>query len=319
MSDSASKLRRILVIDDELTQLQLIREMVLHFRRERFVVDFCHTFEQGLQHLLTGRHAVCLLDYQLEAQNGIDLIREARAAHCRVPIILLTGASSDDIENAAISAGAIDYLVKSEINPQLLERVVRYTLRVHETMDALRRMAIRDDLTGLFNRRELERMLKEEWQRATRFNREFSFILFDLDHFKNVNDTYGHQVGDAVLRHVASLLAGQSRSVDRVARYGGEEFAVIQIESNREGARDAADRLRILLADMPCILAERGLVVNVTLSAGVAAYPADAANVEELIGAADKALYVAKALGRNRVVAAGDAGRQSPEASNVPT
>ena len=319
MPQPLPKLRRVLVIDDDPAQFRLVQEMFSLFRGERFDLDWCPDFERGLQAVLTGRYCVCLLDYMLGDRNGIDLLREATNAQCRTPIIVLTGCGTDDIDLAAMNAGAIDYIVKNDINPRMLERVLRYTLKMFDTMEALRRLAIRDDLTGLFNRREMERILQEEWMRATRFNREFSVIMMDLDNFKTINDTHGHQIGDLVLRHVASLLAGQVRSVDRVARYGGEEFAIIQIESDREGGIYSAQRLRNLLAEMPCVLPERGLILNVTFSAGVAAFPADAHNVEELIGAADRALYAAKARGRNCVVGAQELPPDSTKATAVAT
>jgi two-component system cell cycle response regulator len=285
------KRRRILFIDDDPTQFRLVQELFGYFHGERFDLDWASWYEDGLKRLLSGDYCACLLDYQLGETNGLQLLHEATAAQCPTPVIVLTGWATEDVDIAALNAGASDYLVKSEITPHLLERALRYTLKLSETMEALRSLATRDDVTGLLNRREMDRLLLEEWQRAGRFHRPFSLVLVDLDHFKSFNDTYGHQVGDAVLRHAASLLAGQVRAVDRVARYGGEEFAIIQVEATRDEAMESARRFCALLADMPCVLPDRGLVLNVTLSAGVAAYPDDAATVEELLSVTDRALY----------------------------
>jgi diguanylate cyclase (GGDEF)-like protein len=127
--------------------------------------------------------------------------------------------------------------------------------------------------------------------------------MVDIDHFKRINDTYGHQTGDEVLRHVSSLLAGQVRNVDRVARYGGEEFAIIMIETDRKRAVEGIKRLGLLLAEAPCVV-NNELTIEVTLSAGVACSDGDAKNPNELVAVADKALYAAKKGGRNRIVAA---------------
>jgi diguanylate cyclase (GGDEF)-like protein len=136
-----------------------------------------------------------------------------------------------------------------------------------------------------------------------RFQRPFTLVMADIDHFKRINDVHGHQTGDEVLRHVASLLAGQVRNVDRVARYGGEEFALIMIETDRPGAMETVKRLGVLLAETPCIVSDT-LTVEVTLSAGIASSLEDAKSPSDLVAAADRALYAAKKAGRNRIVSA---------------
>lgn len=311
------KRRRILLIDDDPSQFRLVKDLFGYFRGERFDLDWAAAYADGLARLLTGDYCVCLLDYQLADRDGLQLLREATAAQCRTPVIVLTGWGTEEVDLGALNAGASDYLVKSEITPRLLERALRYALKIGETMEALRRLATRDDVTGLLNRRELDRVLQEECERSRRFQRTFALVFADLDHFKHFNDTHGHQVGDAVLRHAASLLAGQVRVVDRVARYGGEEFAIVQVETDRNEAMETARRLCALLAEMPCVLPDRGLVLNVTVSAGVAVYPADGETVEALVNAADRALYAAKARGRNCAVGASEVA--APSATNAAT
>jgi diguanylate cyclase (GGDEF)-like protein len=176
-------------------------------------------------------------------------------------------------------------------------------LKLDETLAQLRQLALRDELTKLFNRREFQRILEEEWDRSVRFQRPFSLVMIDIDHFKRINDTHGHQIGDEVLRHVSSLLAGQVRNVDRVARYGGEEFALLMVEADRPSAIESMSRLGALLAEVPCFI-NKDLTIRVTLSAGVATSLEDAGSATELVAAADRALYAAKKGGRNRIVAA---------------
>ncbi|SDR67503.1 diguanylate cyclase [Opitutus sp. GAS368] len=298
------KVRRILLIDDDRLQQRLMQGLVQNFRGGAFELDGAQTYAEGLKKLLSGKYAVCLLDYRLDAQDGLALLREARIAGGETPVIILTADDSEEVDIAAMEAGAVDYLVKATINPRLLERSIRYALKLGETLAQLRQLAQRDELTRLLNRREFSRILNEEWDRSVRFKRPFALVMVDIDHFKKINDTHGHQVGDEVLRHVASLLAGQVRTVDRVARYGGEEFALIMIETDGKNAAEHIKRLGVLLAETPCFVESKNLTVEVTLSAGVATSIGDATSATDLVGVADKALYAAKKGGRNRIVMA---------------
>ena len=298
------KVRKILLIDDDRVQQRLMLALVKNFRGTPFELEGALTYEEGVKKLVSGKYAVCLLDFRLDDRDGLSLLREARIAGCVTPVIVLTADDSEEVDLAAMEAGAVDYLVKGGLTPRLLERSLRYALKLDETLAQLRQFALRDELTHLFNRREFQRMLEEEWDRSVRFQRSFSLVMADIDHFKRINDTHGHQVGDEVLRHVASLLAGQVRNVDRVARYGGEEFAIIMVETDQQGATEGMKRLGVLLAETPCVINE-SLTIEVTLSAGIASSLNDCSSASALVAAADKALYAAKRRGRNRVVTAG--------------
>jgi diguanylate cyclase (GGDEF)-like protein len=186
----------------------------------------------------------------------------------------------------------------------MIERSLRYALKLGETLEALRRLATRDQLTGVLNRREFDRIMDEERERALRFGHPLALIMVDIDRFKAINDTHGHPVGDVVLREVARRLTAQVRTVDRVARYGGEEFGLIVMQTDLAGAMDVAARICTTIARDPVLGAET-LPLDVTVSAGVAVLPEHAATAAALVAAADKALYLAKSGGRNRAVAAG--------------
>ncbi|MEI6106831.1 MAG: diguanylate cyclase [Opitutae bacterium] len=298
-----NKLRRILLIDDDRVQQKLLEAMIKNFRSGPFEMDEASTFADGLKKMLSGKYAACLLDYRLNDADGLALLREARIAGCFTPVIVLTADDSEEVDIAAMEAGAVDYLVKGTFTPRLMERALRYALKLDETLSQLRQLAQRDELTRLLNRREFQRILEEEWDRSMRFKRPFALIMVDIDFFKKINDTHGHQTGDEVLRHVASLLAGQIRNVDRVARYGGEEFALIMVETDRHSAIESMKRLGVLLAETPCVVND-SLTIEVTLSAGIATSLEDATSASELVAAADKALYEAKKGGRNRIVSA---------------
>ena len=294
--------RKILMIDDDRMQFRLTQAHFKNFRGEAFVLDWAATYEEGLEKLLEGKYAACLLDYQLGARNGLELIRAAVAGGSHTPIVFLTAESSELVDIEAMNAGALDYLVKGEISSRTLERSLRYALKLGDTMEALRKLATHDQLTSLLNRREFDRILAEERERSRRFGHPFALVLVDIDHFKSVNDTHGHPAGDAVLQEVAIRLTRGLRDVDRAARFGGEEFALIIMQGDRKVALEAAQRACAAVESSP-ISIDGGPELRVTVSAGAAAMPADAMSGAELVAAADKALYAAKSGGRNRAVA----------------
>jgi two-component system cell cycle response regulator len=294
--------RKILLIDDDRMQFRLVQAHFKNFKHERYELDWAATYEEGLEKLLHGMHAACLLDYQLGERNGLELIHEAVTRGCFTPIVFLTAETAERVDIEAMNAGALDYLVKGEITPRMIERSVRYALKLGETLAALRRMATRDELTGLLNRREFERILTEEDERVRRFKHSLALVMVDIDHFKSVNDTHGHTVGDVVLREVARRVAAEVRTVDRAVRFGGEELVLILVQTERAGALDVANRVVASVAGDPVFVSEE-LSLQVTVSAGAAEMPTDADSGLALLNAADKALYAAKSRGRNRAMA----------------
>jgi diguanylate cyclase (GGDEF)-like protein len=172
--------------------------------------------------------------------------------------------------------------------------------RLHEQTVEL---SLTDALTGVYNRRHLFSRLEMELTRAGRFEHELSLVMIDVDHFKKYNDTHGHPAGDLVLKQVASILAGAVRKVDTVARYGGEEFAVLLPKEGRAGAVEVAEKLRRAVASARFPHAGTQPAGKITISVGVASYPADAAELAKLVDCADSALYAAKKAGRDNVQA----------------
>jgi two-component system cell cycle response regulator len=192
------------MIDDDRLQFRLVQAYFKGFRFDRYELDWQDTFEGGLEKLLSGGYNACLIDYQLGERDGLQLIREAIARGCHTPLIVLTAESSAPVDIEAMNAGALDYLVKGEMSPEALERSLRYALRLGETLGALRQMATIDELTGLLNRREFERLLAQERERAMRFDQPLAIALIDVDQFKEINDGHGHPAGDSVLREIAA-------------------------------------------------------------------------------------------------------------------
>jgi diguanylate cyclase (GGDEF)-like protein len=169
---------------------------------------------------------------------------------------------------------------------------------LHETVQ---QQAVTDELTGLFNVRQFHSRLDNEIERAERFGQPMSIVMLDIDKFKSVNDTYGHQQGDRVLVEVARVLRRLSRDVDLPARYGGEEMAVVLPQTDLRGAELGAERMRAAIEGMQIQRLDGGGLLPITASFGVASFPSQAADKTSLIAAADAALYRAKRGGRNRV------------------
>jgi len=204
--------------------------------------------------------------------------------------------------------GAIGIASASEISVehrailQLVAYQLASSIRNAQALEAAESDSLVDELTGASNRRYLKRALSAEWRRAERYRSPLSFAMIDIDHFKRINDTYGHLVGDIVLHSVAALLREQLRDTDHLIRYGGEEFLLLLPETSLRDATLVLERIRLMLTRTPVYDNERTGAIQITISAGVAGFPTCAASSgEELVSMADDALLVAKQSGRDRV------------------
>ncbi|MBZ0335438.1 sensor domain-containing diguanylate cyclase [Marinobacter sp. AL4B] len=229
------------------------------------------------------------------AQEAAESIRQQGFFSIEFPITRKCGR---DIWVWARGTGLTD-----DDGSRLLEGIVLDVSKRKELEQELEELATKDALTGLLNRRELSRVLAEELERAHRYHRSLAVLLVDFDHFKKVNDGYGHAAGDLVLSTASQILEDSVRAVDSVGRFGGEEFVVVLPEKGQIEALDTAERLRQAVREKPVILAT-GERVLVTASIGVAVYPIHGTSVEELSAEADKAMYRAKMRGRDCVAIA---------------
>lgn len=202
-------------------------------------------------------------------------------------------------EDSILLEKRIEGLMKEVHDPLLKERFSEIKKMFSAKKRNLSDMAYRDPLTGLYNRRSFEEKLAEEWKRRQRYKRPLSLIMIDIDHFKKVNDTHGHQKGDSVLQTVSGIINDNMRSTDFPCRYGGEEIAVILPETSLNNAAETAEKLRALV-EMQVKEIEG---FNVTISLGVSACAGSMNEPGELIEAADRRLYRAKNSGRNKIVA----------------
>lgn len=265
----------------------------------------------GLKALLSHPFDAVICDLELPGFDGEKLLaaKQARPELVDTPILFVSTNRDPERKARLLEHGASDTIEKPFHPAELLARLgVHLRLRqlrneLREKNQQLERLSVTDALTGLRNRRFAEWFLSRELERVHRHGNELSVLLADLDHFKHVNDTHGHPVGDAALRHVGELLARETRKTDVCARWGGEEFLVALAQVPREGALALAERQREAIESTPLELPD-GQRLELTISIGVAtAIPGDA-KPEDLVAAADRALYEAKGAGRNRVTVA---------------
>ena len=300
------KIIRILLIEDDEDDYLILRDYLFDIdSQEKYELDWVQSFQAGIEQIELAEHDIYLVDHYLGAESGLDLLQEAFRAGCQAPVIIITGRSDQEIDQAALMAGATDYLVKGEINGQLLERSIRYALERNRLAKKVRELAVRDPLTGLYNLRELMRFLNYELIKSRRYNHPFSLLMIDVDYFKVINDRYGHRTGDEVLQHVAEAILSNVRGCDLPARYGGDEFTIVLPETPARQGWLGAERLRKVVENQSIQVTNingTSEEIKVTMSIGVAEFPYDANSVETLIEMSDQALYQAKHQGRNRAV-----------------
>jgi two-component system, cell cycle response regulator len=249
------------------------------------------------------------MDVVMPGVDGFDLCRRVRAhpALQFTPIIFVTRKGDVEQRVRGLEVGGNDYIAKPFEPQELVARVRSHLQR----LATLRDMAIRDGLTRCFNHKYFKMRIDQELQRARRYKSELAVAMIDLDHFKMVNDTWGHTAGDAVLAHISDILAASVRTTDVVARYGGEEFGVLLIQAGQSEALIISNRIRERIAGynfvVPVAEGQPEQRIPITVSVGVAQLePGD--TLQSLLSRADTALYEAKNGGRNQVRVAARAG-----------
>ena len=287
---------KVLIVDDSADAIAIARARL---QNEGLELLSATSGQEGLDAARRESPDLILLDVDMPDLSGFDVCRTLKADPelCMIPIIFLSGSGGHDEKIIGLDLGAVDYVTKPFDAFELRARV-RAALRTKRLQDLLIRYSHIDPLTELYNRRALMERLQQEWERIQRHGGSLAFIMGDIDHFKRVNDRYGHSEGDRVLCTVAMAIVSQCRESDTPVRHGGEEFAILCPETDAEDAAKLAERCRAQIADARIQLG--GSKVGVTVSFGVADSNG-AKSPEEMIQAADDALYQAKQNGRNRV------------------
>lgn len=280
----------VLLIEDNPGDAYLVERALREARPGEFRVRWTDRLSTGLADLEERGGAVVLLDLNLPDSQGLaGLERLRRESSRRAAVVVLTGAQDEALGLAAVAAGAQDYLTKGRFDAETLARAITYAIARHRNEERLARAALRDDLTGLRNRRAFFEIARHRALLAERSGRPLSLLFIDVDGLKDVNDRLGHREGSRLIRDAAGLLAATVRRSDVVARLGGDEFVVLLDDETAEGAERLADRIRDRVrafndrSDRPYVL---------SLSIGSATFDASGPRtVEDLVAEADRRMY----------------------------
>jgi diguanylate cyclase (GGDEF)-like protein len=305
----------ILLVDDDPGTVQLLGQILVGAGDLQFACNG----QDAIRMVRKSMPDLILLDAEMPGMSGFQVFDALKAEIVDVPVIFVTSHSEAGFEVSALEMGAADFISKPFKSSLVLARVNTH-LRLKRVTDELRRIATTDSLTGLASRRHFDDSLKREWLRTLRAGEPIALLLIDIDHFKLYNDRYGHPKGDACLRQVAKALIGASmRPGDFVARCGGEEFAILLPQTPRGGAEHIGQRVLDNVAALRMSHDASPTAEHVTVSIGIACYDEASAcwsmpsadyrygsdrnqrgTPNDLVLAADKALYSAKHLGRAR-------------------
>jgi diguanylate cyclase (GGDEF)-like protein len=288
----------LLVEDDEVDRIAVARYLKSDRSRQYDLVS-AERLDEALEKLVQRHFDIVLADLSLPDARGLDTVDRIHSVAPESAIIVLTGFDDETIAVQAMQLGAQDFLPKAKVQVDILSRAMRYAQERKQAERRLEQLARQDQLTGLANRSTFHERLTRALQRAKRSGRSFAVMYLDLDRFKSINDGYGHNVGDALLQHVAFRLTETLREVDTIARLGGDEFAVLLEDADRENSAFAAQRICDAFSE-PVALGDYR--IEITSSIGIALFPNDATKEDELLRKADMAMYSCKASGRNQFV-----------------
>jgi two-component system, cell cycle response regulator len=300
---------RILSIEDSDEDFKTIGALL---KDERAIELFrASTIKEAFDTFKKTDISLIFLDHCLPDGTGFDFLIGAEQKSIDIPVVIITGQGDEMLASQMIQAGAYDYLPKIKLGKAAIARVIQNALEkaqlkkeVRMAQEKMAQLSTKDELTGLYNRRYFDEVLKQEILRSARYDVDFSLCILDLDHFKRVNDTLGHMAGDKVLREIAALITSGFRQNDIKCRYGGEEFAVIFPHTNLKDAVTACETFRESLAATH--FEYDAARFQMTMSIGVTSFSLTGATTNEaFIQQADQALYQAKAAGRDRILVHG--------------
>ncbi|HPG38983.1 MAG TPA: diguanylate cyclase [bacterium] len=313
VKNNVTKKAHLLIVDDTLANISVLRS----FLATDYELTIANSGAAAIELIEKEKPDLILLDVMMPGMNGYDTcqIIKNNVINFYIPIILVTALNEVEDKIKGIESGADDFITKPVNKHELLARVksllrIKYlhdqlqekVKQLEETKEILRELATKDGLTDIYNYRYFKDTLSKEIERARRNKSQFTLIMFDIDFFKNYNDTYGHLAGDEVLRTIAGLIKRNIRSIDTAARYGGEEFALIFPETDKMAGKIVANKLKDLVDNYRFNLDNARPNGKISISVGVSTFPHNGTTSEELIECADRRLYIAKANGKNQVI-----------------
>ncbi len=296
---------KILAVEDLDINFTMLEAILAKYKQIN--LSWAQSIEEALQLLESEQFDLVLSDYMLPDGNGLDLLRIMDEQRVETPVVIITAYGDEMVAAQAIQAGAYNYLPKDKLCETALSRIIANTLEkarlkreIHAAMRRMAELSTQDELTGVYNRRYFTGALEREVSRAKRYETDLALCMMDLDHFKRINDTYGHAAGDMVLSEIGRMLKENFRESDLVCRYGGEEFDVIVPNTGPEEVRVACERFREMVAGHT--FQYDSSQFQMTVSVGFAGLRSSKAqSADELVVLADQTLYQVKEAGRNGV------------------
>ncbi|MDR0323943.1 MAG: diguanylate cyclase [Treponema sp.] len=293
------KKNTLLLVDDENANLKVLT----HILWADYTIFTAPNGISAIEKAKEYKPDLILLDIIMPEMDGYQALAELKKCEetRKIPIIFITGLSSEKDEEKGLSLDAADYITKP-FNSKIVKLRVRNQIQIVNQLNTIERLSMIDQLTNIPNRRSFDERFNMEWKLAIRDKQPISLLILDLDKFKVINDTYGHQQGDIILKTVANIFpASFRRPGDFTARWGGEEFIVLLPNTPLESAMDVAEKIRSDIENTE-ILSSDGSAIKVTVSIGVETIlPEQDSSMQVFISNADKALYAAKKAGRNKV------------------
>lgn len=293
-------MEKILIVDDSLLQATQLKTII----DDEYDITIAQTAEEGLRRASDEDFSLILLDVVMPEMDGFTLLKKLQEEIITqsVPVILITSLADAVNEQRGLVLGAVDYITKPYI-PLIVKARVNTHVKLYQYRKQVEEQSMTDQLTGIANRRRYDRRSLSKWQEAARLKVPFSVCMFDIDHFKVYNDTFGHPAGDKVIAAIAKTISSHmKRSTDFVARYGGEEFVALSVGDPSEKLFEHLQKIRQAVEDLH-IPHNPAVSQWVTVSiGGVTVVPEAASSYDVYLKIADTMLYDAKRHGRNRVV-----------------
>ncbi len=287
---------KILVVDDDGSIRRVIR---MDLEKAGYIVYTAYNGIEGLEMVKEVEPDLIISDIEMPKMDGVEFYEKLRAEDTSIPFIFLTGSSDEERKISVLKLGVDGYLTKPFSKKELIVRVESLL----EKAKKITQNIYVDALTKVYNRKFINEKLPAKIEKAIDTFTPLSVAMCDIDHFKKINDVYGHQAGDMVLSFLGSFLKTHVRGNDIVARYGGEEFLILLEGIEKKDAYNVMERLRETLSKEEIDI-DNGRKIKITISIGISSFPDDGSTLKELIEASDIALYKAKNGGRNRVILA---------------